>query len=187
MASTSINAGSTLADVANQINNTGLYLTASVVSDAAGEHLSITAAGNNAVTVSSDPAIALTQSSVGSDASLNIDGIPVSSASNTVTGAIPGVTLNLQGAAAGTQVVLNVAADTSQISSAVSQFVSDYNAALSAVNTQFTYSSSTQSQGVLGSDGIVRSLQSALLGVGSYTATSSSSSPVTTLAFWAST
>ena len=183
-ATINVAAGSTLTDVANAINSQGLNLTASVNASSSGEYLEIDGVGGGSVTVSSDPTLSFTQPSVGTDASLSVDGIPITSASNTVTGAIPGVTVNLQGiTAAGDEVTLDIAPDSTQISSALSQFVSDYNSAVSLVNSQFTYDSSTQTEGTLGSDPTVRSLQSTLLSVGGYAASDagSSSSPITTL------
>ena len=160
--------GTSLAALSNTINGEGLNLTASVVSDDSGVHLSIASKDGNSVTVSSDPTLSLTQPREGSDASLTVDGVPVTSASNTISGAVSGLTLNLQGITSGVPVTLGVTADATQISSSVSQFVNDYNSAVSLVNSQFTYSTSNGAQGALGSDGTVRSLQSALLGIGSY-------------------
>ena len=111
---------------------------------------------------SSGSAFSFTQAVQGSNASLTVDGVPIVSASNTVTGAIPGVTLSLLGAAPGSQISLTVAADASQISTAINQFVTDYNTAIGLVNAQFSVSSTTNTQGVLGSDPTVRSLQTAL-------------------------
>ncbi len=180
-ATISVAVGSTLADVANQLNGAGLNLSASVVTDASGVHLNVASTISGAVTLSSDPTISLTQSNVGQDAHFHVDGVPVVNASNTVSTVIPGVTFTLQGIPS-SSATLQVAADTSSISSGVSKFVSDYNAALSLVNTQFTYSGSTSSQGVLGSDATVRSLQSALLGLTAYTpGQSSASGSITTL------
>ena len=183
-----VNAGDTLTTVANRINSEGLNLTATVVTDSSGAHLSVTGSSGNNVAMSSDPALIFTQPTVGSDASLHVDGIPITSSSNTVSGAVPDLTLNLQAVTGGSQVTLGVAADSSQISSSLSQFVTDYNSAVSLVNSQFTYSTSTSSQGVLGSDATVRSLQSTLLSIGSYsvpsgtTSGSSSGSSVNSLA-----
>ncbi len=171
-----VSAGDTLTIVANRINSEGLNLTATVVTDSAGAHLSVTGNTGNSVTMSSDPALVFTQPTVGSDASLHVDGIPITSSLNTVSGAIPGLTLNLQAVTGGSQVSLGVAADSSQISSSLSQFVTDYNSAVSLVNNQFTYSTSTSSQGVLGSDATVRSLQSTLLSIGSYSVPSGTAS-----------
>lgn len=175
--------GSSLSVVADQINSQGLGLSASVVSDSSGSHLAISSTTGGSVNVSSDPTLTFTQPSQGSNASLTVDGIPVSSASNTVTGAVKGLTLNLQGVTAGSPVTLTVAPDTAQITSAISQFVTDYNSASQLVNSQFAYSTSTSSQGALGSDSTTRSLQSMLLGIGAYQAPSDGSSPsVTTFA-----
>ncbi len=182
-------AGSTLSDVASQINSSGLNVTASVVTDTSGAHLSIASADSGTVAVTGDPAFSLTRASQGADASLTVDGIPVTSASNTVSGVVSGLTLNLLGttststsgsASASTPATLAVAADTSTITGAVSQFVTDYNSALSLVNTQFTYSSSSSSQGVLSGDSTTRSLQSALMGMMGYTSSSSSSTSSST-------
>ena len=177
-ASISVAAGSSLTSVANQIAAAGLNVSASVVTDSSGAHLAISSTNGGSVTVSSDPAVLLTQSSAGADASLTVDGVPVTSASNTVTGAISGVTLTLQGTTNGSPLALHVAADSNQIDSALSQFVTDYNSALSLVNSQFTYNTSTGSQGVLGSDAAVRSLQSALLGISAYSQASNGNASV---------
>ena len=171
-------AGSTLSDVAGQINSAGLNVTASVVTDSSGAHLALASTTSGTVAVTGDPAFLLTRASQGADASLTVDGIPVTSASNTVTGVVNGLTLNLLGTTSGSA-SLSVAADTSSITSAISQFVTDYNSTLSQVNAQFTYSSTDSSQGVLSGDSTTRSLQSALMGMMGYTghASNSGSSP----------
>jgi flagellar hook-associated protein 2 len=113
--------------------------------------------------------LGFTQAVAGADASLTVDGVPVDSASNTVTGAIPGVSLSLLSASPGSQITLAVGSDTTQTSTAINQFVTDYNTAIGLVNTQFNYTSTTSSsgtttssQGVLASDPTVVSLQSAM-------------------------
>lgn len=158
-----VNSGDTLSTVANDINSLGLDLTASVVTNGSGAQLEIAASGAGTVSVSSDPTFDMTRSSTAANASLTVDGIPISSASNTVTGASPGLTLTLTGTTpSNSPAIVTVAPDTSQISQALSTFVSDYNSALSQVNSQFTFSSSTGSEGVLSTDSTIRSLQSTL-------------------------
>jgi len=98
-----------------------------------------------------------------------VNGIAISSASNTVTGAIPGVTLDLASASPSTTVSLTVAPDTSQASTAINQFVSDYNTLINAVSSQFTYTQGS-GQGVLAEDPTVQTLQNDLLGALDYTA-----------------
>ena len=167
-ATLSVAAGSTLQIVAAQINASGLDLNATVATDSAGAHLNVVPTKGGSVTLNEDPVFTFVQSSSGHNAQLQVDGVPVASSSNVVSGAIPGVTLNLTGVTAGQNATVQVAADASQISSAISTFVTDYNSALSLVSNQFTYSSSTNSQGVLGSDSTIRALQSALLKLATY-------------------
>ena len=81
----------------------------------------------------------------GQDAKLTVDGYPVTSASNTVTGAISGVTLNLTGTNPSTPINLNITRDNSGLSSQVSTLTSDVSAALSFINQQYSSSSSSSS------------------------------------------
>jgi len=160
----------TLNDVANTINADKLGVTASVVTDANGARLAIVSNTSGSAanfSVSSGGGLSFGQLITGNNASFSVDGLSLSSAGNTVTGAIPGMTLNLLSASPGTQVSLTVAPDSSQASKAINQFVSDYNAVVSALNNQFQDSGS--GQGVLATDTTVRNLQSELLGAMSYT------------------
>lgn len=183
---TTITTGSgvnTLTDLENAINTAGLGVTASIITDASGSRLAITSntsgsAGSFTVS-STGGSFGFTQAEAGGNASITVNGIGVSSASNTVTGVLPGVTLNLQSASPGTEVTLAVTPDASQASTAINQFVTDYNTLITAVNTQFTDTAGS-GQGVLAEDPTVQSLQSELLGALGYTATSGSA--VTSLA-----
>ncbi len=184
--STTITTGSgvnTLTDLQNAINQAGLGVTASIITDASGARLAITSntsgsAGSFAI-ASSGGSFGFTQGNTGNNASLTVNGISVSSASNTVTGALPGVTLNLQSASPGTEVSLGVTPDTSQASNAINQFVSDYNTLIGAVNAQ--YSDTGSGQGVLADDPTVESLQNTLLQSLDYTASPASGSASTTV------
>jgi flagellar hook-associated protein 2 len=152
-----------LTDVANQINGDNLGVTASVITDANGARLAIVSNTSGAAanfTVSGSAGFGFTQPVTGTNASLTVDGVPISSATNTVSGALPGVTLNLLGASAGAQVTLNVQPDTSSASSAINQFVSDYNTVITAINAQFADTSS--GQGPLAQDSNIINLQSAV-------------------------
>jgi flagellar hook-associated protein 2 len=175
------NGVNTLSDLASAVNSANLGVTANIITDASGSRLSIVSNSSgssaNFTVTSSDPTnFGLTEApGGGQNASLTVNGISISSASNTVTGAVPGLTLNLLSADPGTQATLSVSPDTSQVSSAINQFVSDYNTLLSAVNSQFTYTAGS-GQGVLADDPTVRNLQSVLLGVLGYTNTPASGS-----------
>ena len=79
----------------------------------------------------------------GQNANLSVDGYPVTSASNTVTGVINGVTLNLTGTNPDTAINLNITQDNSGLSSQVSTLVGDISTALAFINNQNTVSSSS--------------------------------------------
>jgi flagellar hook-associated protein 2 len=144
-----------------------LNVTASSVTDAHGTHLSIVSSDGTTPFSVDEPSFGFTQAIKGADANLTVDGVPITSASNTVTGAVAGVTLHLLGTT-GTSATLTVASDAAGISTALNKFVSDFNTAIGLVNSQFNYSATSSSQGVLGSDPVVRSLQQALQGTLSY-------------------
>jgi len=147
-----------------------LGLTATATTDASG-NTNLTIADTTGTTpftvnepssTASSSAFSFTQSVQGANASITVDGVPIVSATNTVTGTIPGVTLSLLGAAPGSQITLTVASDATQVSTAINQFVTDYNTALGLVNTQFKIDSTTNAEGVLGTDPTVRQLQNTL-------------------------
>jgi flagellar hook-associated protein 2 len=116
-----------------------------------------------------------TQATQGVNASLTVDGIPISSASNTVTGSVSGLTINLLAAAPGTDVTITATPDSSTITSAINQFVSDYNTLIGQVNNEFTYNASSTSAPPLEGDSTVEMLQNYLLGAGSYSASGNGS------------
>ncbi|HUI83929.1 MAG TPA: flagellar filament capping protein FliD [Candidatus Binatia bacterium] len=154
----------TLQQAASYINSGSYGVTASVVSDSQGSRLVLLsktsgAAGN--LTVSS--AAAAFTSSAGVDAQLSIDGVPFDSSTNTITGAIAGVTLSLGAAAPNTPVLISVQPDTSQATQAIQNFVDAYNAVIGSINAQFTVDPTTQNEGVLAGDSMLRPLQSDLL------------------------
>ncbi|MGC2210609.1 MAG: flagellar filament capping protein FliD [Candidatus Korobacteraceae bacterium] len=168
-------AGESLSALASDINGQSLGVTASVVSNGNGSsQLSVVnnATGNASGMTITNTSPQFTQATQGINASLTVNGIPISSASNTVTGAIPGVTLNLGGTTSGDPVELSVTADPESISSAIQQFVNDYNTVVGSVNDEYTYSSTNSTQGPLAGDSTLGLLQNALLGAGSYSATS---------------
>jgi flagellar hook-associated protein 2 len=162
---------SSLSDVASTINSDNLGLTASVITDASGSRLAIVSntsgTASNFSVAAGTGGITFTQAVKGVDASLTVDGIQIDSASNTVTGALPGITLNLLNANPGTNVSLAIAPDTTQASTAINQFVTDYNKAVTDLNTQFTFTGTNE--GPLATDSVVRSLQSTLQGALDYT------------------
>ena len=167
-------------------NNWGV--SANVVQDAGGYHLAITSTAKGpagalafttnttSLTTVANPATNLKFEAPvgGTDATLSIDNIPFSSTSNTVTGAIPGVTLNLVSAEPGVPLQLSIGPDSTQASDAINTFVTAYNALISAINQQFTVDPTTNTEGPLGSDGSLRQLQSSLFSDITYSAAGNS-------------
>jgi flagellar hook-associated protein 2 len=163
--------GETYATLASSINAMGLGVTATAGSDANGTSLSIASTDGTTPFTISEPSFGFTQSTTGANASLTVDGVPITSASNTVSGAINGVSLSLSGAAPGVPVNLAVASNAAEISTAVNQFVTDYNTALGLVNAQFTVASGSTTEGALASDPTIVTLQSTLEGALNFVAT----------------
>jgi flagellar hook-associated protein 2 len=168
--------GDTLTELASTINNDQLGVTASVVNDSNGARLSIVSqstgsASDVSVANTGTSGLGFTRSGTGADASLKIDGVPITSASNTITGAITGLTIDLQGVTTGTPVTLTLAPDSTDITSTLISFVSDYNKLITDVNDQFAYNASTGTDGTLSSDSATRSLQSDLLDATNFSST----------------
>lgn len=135
----------TLSTLAAAINSAGVGVAASVISDANGSRLSlVSSTGGTAgqLTVSSSLTDATTTTSVttqtglnGQNASLSVDGVAITSASNTVSTAIPGVTFQLLGTST-SPVQVQITNDTADISSAMDAFVTAYNTVVGDLSTQ---------------------------------------------------
>jgi flagellar hook-associated protein 2 len=162
----------TLNGLATAINAQNLGVTASVITDANGARLALvssTSGGAGSINLTGNTTgLTFNQAATGTNASLTVDGVPVSSTSNTVVGAIPGVTLNLAGAAPGQTVNITLTPDTNQASSAVSAFVSAWNQVVQDINSQFNISSNGTGGGPLETDNNLRDLQNQLLSAITY-------------------
>lgn len=160
----------TLQDLATYINGQSLGVKASIVNDSKGARVAIVSntsgdAGDITITPNG---VNFTQAVQGKNASLTVDGIPISSASNTVTGAVNGLTLNLTGSAVGKEVTISVQADRAAATQAVNDFVDAYNTLITQVNAQFKYNEATKSTGIMATDSAVRMFQADLLSMASY-------------------
>ena len=135
----------TLTSLAAAINSAGIGVQASLVSDTTGTRLSLVSATSGSagqLTVTSNLTDATTAANVttqtglnGEDASLSVDGIAMTSASNTVSTAIPGVTFQLLGTST-TPVQVQITNDTADISTAMDAFVTAYNTVVGDLATQ---------------------------------------------------
>ncbi|MDP9009523.1 MAG: flagellar filament capping protein FliD [Pseudomonadota bacterium] len=176
-ASTAITIDSTnnsLAGIAAAINsapdNPGV--SASIISTTAGSRLVLTGTTTgaaNAITVTPSggdgglSALAFTQTRAAQDASFSINGFAATSASNVVSGAITGVTLNLQQAsAANTPTTLSISPDTTSAQASIDKFVTAVNGVLSSIRTLTAFDPSTKTAGPLNGNATLESFQNQL-------------------------
>jgi flagellar hook-associated protein 2 len=166
----------TLAQLAGSINRSSANpgVTASVVHATDGDHLVLTSSQTGAANafkvsgtgdlaaLSYDPAGggSMTTVAAAQDAKLSVDGFDITSATNAVTGAIQGVTINLTQPTGDTPDTLTVAADNASIATSVQNFVTAYNKFLSATKSLTSYDASSGTSGALLGD-------STLLGIAS--------------------
>jgi flagellar hook-associated protein 2 len=168
----------TLAGIRDTINAAGLGVSATIVNDGSGtpyrlaltssatgvaNSLKITTSGGDG-TINSllayDPAGTqnLSQTLAAQNAQLTVNGIAVTSTSNTVAEAIQGVTLSLTGTTS-TPATLAISRDTATIDKAASGFVDAYNALASQIKSRSAYGSSTAAGGALAGDATLRLMQ----------------------------
>jgi flagellar hook-associated protein 2 len=172
-----VGASDTLSAIASNINNASGNpgVTATIVSGVNGNQLvltststgtanafSVTAGSGSSSGVSALASALNTPSTAAANAQLTIDGIAVSSPTNSVSGALTGVTLNLT-ATGSSQ--LTVAQSTTPITTAVNDFVSAYNTYASTVNQLQSYNSTTKVAGVLLGDATLSAVQSQIASV----------------------
>ena len=156
----------TLDGVASAINSSGVGITASVLTDSSGSRLSLVSGTSGAggdITVSSNSikdgstSLSYTPSASGKDAQLTVDGVDLTSSSNTVSNMIPGVTFQLLAPSATEsdkslqQIQVVIANDNTTVESTVSTMVSDYNSLVSAMSDQEGTDSSGNSEPLYGS------------------------------------
>ncbi|SMC28511.1 flagellar hook-associated protein 2 [Andreprevotia lacus DSM 23236] len=156
-----------LQGIATAINAANMGVTASVTQTADGYVLSLKspsgAANSMRLDVSGDPAVAallnfnpaggknMTQTQAAQNALLAINGTSRSSASNTVTDAVPGAVLKLSGTGSST---VTIAQDSSQIASNITNLVNAYN--------QLSSKLQTLQKGELQADGLAGRIQGQL-------------------------
>jgi flagellar hook-associated protein 2 len=169
---------SSLQGIRDAINKADVGVTATIVSDgsAAPNRLVLTstktgAASNMKIMVDGDDALKnllaydpaatqkLTQNSAGQDALLKVNGMDLKNSSNTLTGTIEGLTLNL--AKIGSTTV-NVARDAASIESRVNAFVKAYNELHGTLKYQTGYNAATKTGGPLVGDATARTIQTEL-------------------------
>jgi flagellar hook-associated protein 2 len=180
-------ADDTLSSIASKINGAGAGVSATVMTDASGERLMLRstttgAAAGFQMTVTADtsdgnttdnlglsklvyeatPGSTMTQ--LGTDATAKLNGINISSASNTFTNVVSGVTLTAKAEMTSTAEI-TVAPNQTAMSDAINAFVKAYNDINQTLQDQTKYDASTQTAGLLQGDSTTIGLQRALQGI----------------------
>jgi flagellar hook-associated protein 2 len=187
----------TLANVRDKINSAKAGVTASIVTDTTGSRLvmsSTTTGAANAFRVTTadtdgsntnatglsalayDPAGGTTATSLtqtAANAKATVNGLTVTSATNALSGAVEGMTLNLVKVNA-TPVLVTVAPDTTSISAAISTFATAYSSLATLLTTDTKYDAATSTAGPLQADTTAVSIQSQLRSVLGASSTASS-------------
>lgn len=161
----------TLAGLASAINSLNIGVAASVITDSTGARLSLVSVGTGASseistggsTVSdttTGTALAMTETQAATDAKYTLDGIALTSGSNTITSALQGVTFQLLAPTTST-VQMVIANNTTGIASAMQSFVSAYNALGKDLSAQESNDSAGTAQPLYG-DPIISQIQQQL-------------------------
>lgn len=179
----------TLEKIRDRINSANAGVTASLVTDASGTRLIMrgpTGVENGfKVSVTEDPAAPglsalaydgtkiksqnpMSRTQLAGNAVAEINGISVSSSSNTFSNVLDGVSLSVSKVTT-SPVSVNVASDTSSIKKGIDTFVSAYNSVVSTIRVQTLYDETSKTAGPLQGDATARGLLSqirSLMGTG---------------------
>lgn len=109
------------------------------------------------------------------NANLTIDGIAITSPTDTVSGAIPGVSLQLQNTTT-TPTTISVSQNTSNASGAIQAFVNGYNAMVNSINSLTSYNSTTNQASTLTGDSTTQLISHDLQNIVASTINTSNSS-----------
>ncbi|HEY2990948.1 MAG TPA: flagellar filament capping protein FliD [Candidatus Binatia bacterium] len=164
----------TLAGMRDAINASGAAVTASIVQvDATNYRLVVNGKNTgtaNAVTIDetglttgADPLPGFGVTQAATDASLTVDGIPITRSSNVVSDVITGVSLDLKSSSA-SQLQVTVSNDTDAIKKQINDFVTAYNDVASFIHEQTKYDSENKIAGPLLGDSTMQTVQRVLRG-----------------------
>lgn len=172
-----------LQTVADSINNAKAGVSATVVQVTDGYKIAITAKKTGIANAASfadatgstnltdlgilDGTGTLNQIQSPTDATLTVNGVSgITSATNTVTSVIPGVTLNINGAdSEASTITLNITADNTTAQTKIKAFVDQYNSTMDFIATKLSYNSTTKVAGDLFGDQTLQGIQERLRGM----------------------
>jgi len=141
-----------LEGIMQAINDADIGVSAAIIKDGSADPYRLTLTADNVATTYSldssdlDGDIGVTAlegdnfiiSQIATSANIKVDGISITSDSNTITDAIPGITLDLLQAETGTTTQLTVSSNTSAVTQNIQDFISGYNNAISFITNQST-------------------------------------------------
>ena len=174
----------TLEKIRDRINTANAGVSASIVTDASGARLvmrgqngeenafrvsvteTATAPGLSALAYSAatGATTAMSRTQTAQNAQATINGLNVSSASNTMSNVLEGVTLKLNKTTT-TPATVNVDLDTASISKGVNEFVTAYNSVVSTIRVQTLYDETSKTGGPLQGNATARGLLSQMRGL----------------------
>lgn len=168
----------TLADIRNAINTSSSNpgVSASIINAADGAHLVLTSTKTgaaNAIQVTQTGTLSAleytpdnqanyTQLRPAQDALVNVAGYATTSATNSITGVIDGVTLNLASAADGTTVSVSVGYDQTAAKDKIKSFVTAYNSLRSMMTRLGGYDAASETAGPMLGDSILSGIDAEL-------------------------
>lgn len=192
-----VTATDTLSNVRDKINSAGAGVTALIMTDASGSRLlirsndtgaanafrtSVTdadgvntdATGLSALAFDPSSGVAvMTQNQVAANAAATINGLAVTSASNTLSNVVDGLTLTLTAQTTG-PVNINVVTDTDSLKKTITDFAAAYSAVVKLIATDTKYDPVAKAGGILQGDSAAVGLQRQLRSLASATSGASS-------------
>ena len=158
----------TLNDVRDKINAAGAGVTALIMTDAGGSRLlmrSNTSGADNAFRTSGVSALSydtaskvMTQNQTAANAAATVNGLAVTSSTNTLTNIVDGLTLNLAAVTTGA-VNIDVATDKDSLKKTLTDFAAAYSAVVTLIGTDTKYDAASKTGGVLQGDSSAVGLQ----------------------------
>lgn len=173
-----VTATDTVSDVASKINGANAGVTATVLNDASGERLLLRSkttglVGGFTLSVADDDSnnadalglsrlvVGTTNTTTATDAAATVNGIPVTSSTNTFATTVSGVTFSaLQVTTA--PVEISISKNTTDIQKNIDAFVTAYNAINDVLNEATKYDAATKGAGLLQGDSTALALQNSL-------------------------
>ncbi len=161
-----------LQGIASAINSSGANVSASVVNDGSGTPYRLAIIGKDTNTYSVTASLTggstgydapvFTEKVAASNAVFQVDGIDMTRTANTVTDAIPGVTLNLLNTNDPSRTTITVTNDTSSVTDKINSFITAYNNVMNLINQDTAYDSTKNTAGPLFGDSTVRTVRDTL-------------------------